>query len=187
METTRILEQAKQNIIQGDSAAGEHLLHQVINKNPRNEQAWLLLALLKDDLDKKQDCLKKVLKINPHNKLAQQNLASLQTNSLLSTHQVTESTPHTINNPTKYGVFFGIQAFFLLISIFTGGFNFTVWSMLDSAILVLSIGITGILPVLDDEIIRRFLFYIAIILYILAIMDMSINVLLSGSVGWGQG
>ncbi|MCX6924577.1 MAG: immunoglobulin domain-containing protein [Verrucomicrobia bacterium] len=40
-------------------------------------------------------------------------------------------------------IFLGIQAFFLVISVFTGGFNFKLWSMLDTASMIQSIGITA--------------------------------------------
>jgi hypothetical protein len=40
-------------------------------------------------------------------------------------------------------IFLGIQAFLLAVSVFTGGFNFKLWSMLDTALMIQSIGITA--------------------------------------------
>lgn len=86
----------------------------------------------------------------------------------------------------RYQIFVGIQMFFLIVSLITGGFNFKVWSMLDTSILIISIGVTGLLFVLDDTKLRQTIFYAAIILYLLAVVDMAINILISGAVGWGS-
>lgn len=85
---------------------------------------------------------------------------------------------------TRVKLFLGIQAFFLVVSVFTGGFNFKLWSMLDTALMIQSIGVTALVVVLDEAPHRRLAFKTAIILYLLAVLDMGINVLLSGIVGW---
>ncbi len=90
------------------------------------------------------------------------------------------------NENQKYGIFVGIQIFFLVVSLITGGFNFTVWSMLDSSILIVSIGVSGLLFVIDETRLRKAIFYISIILYLLAVLDMAVNILISGSVGWNN-
>jgi hypothetical protein len=84
----------------------------------------------------------------------------------------------------KYGIFVALQVFFLIVSTFTGGFNFTVWSMLDSAILIVSIGLSGLLFVLDERELRIGVFYISIVLYLIGVLDMAVNILISGSIGW---
>ena len=81
-------------------------------------------------------------------------------------------------------MFIGIQAAFLALSVFTGGFNFKLWSMLDSALLIQSIGVTTLVFVLDEDKLRRLAFRAAIVLYLLGLLDMGINVLISGVVGW---
>ncbi|HEX9385556.1 MAG TPA: hypothetical protein VF918_04505 [Anaerolineales bacterium] len=86
----------------------------------------------------------------------------------------------------RYQIFVGIQLFFLVISLITGGFNFKVWSMLDTSILIVSIGVTGLLFVLENTKLRQTIFYASIILYLLAVVDMAINILISGAVGWGD-
>lgn len=63
----------------------------------------------------------------------------------------------------RYQLFVWIQIFFLVVSLITGGFNFTVWSMLDSAILIVSIGVYGLLFVLDETKYRKSIFSAAII------------------------
>ncbi len=85
---------------------------------------------------------------------------------------------------TRVKIFLGIQAFFLVVSVFTGGFNFKLWSMLDTALMIQSIGITALVVVLDQPRQRRLAFKAAIVLYLLAVLDMGVNVLVSGVVGW---
>ena len=85
---------------------------------------------------------------------------------------------------TRVKIFLGIQALFLVVSVFTGGFNFKLWSMLDTALMIQSIGVTALVVVLEEAKHRRLAFRAAIILYLLAVLDMGINVLISGVVGW---
>ena len=85
---------------------------------------------------------------------------------------------------TRVKIFLGIQAFFLVVSVFTGGFNFKLWSMLDTALMIQSIGVTALVVVLEEARHRRLAFKVAIVLYLLAVLDMGINVCVSGVVGW---
>ena len=77
-----------------------------------------------------------------------------------------------------------LPAFFLVVSVFTGGFNFKLWSMLDTALMIQSIGVTALVVVLEEARYRRLAFKVAIVLYLLAVVDMGINVCISGVVGW---
>ncbi len=85
---------------------------------------------------------------------------------------------------TRVKIFLAIQAFFLGVSVFTGGFNFKLWSMLDTALMIQSIGVTALVVVLEEARHRRLAFKVAIVLYLLAVLDMGINVCISGVVGW---
>jgi hypothetical protein len=91
---------------------------------------------------------------------------------------------HDPTEVTRVKLFLGMQFFFLVVSVFTGGFNFKLWSMLDTALMLQSIGVTSLILVLDDARHRRLAFRVAVIIYLLAILDMGINVLISGVVGW---
>ncbi len=99
----------------------------------------------------------------------------------LETHP---SHPAVADELTRVKIFLGIQAFFLAVSVFTGGFNFKLWSMLDTALMIQSIGVTALVVVLEEARHRRLAFKVAIILYLLAVLDMGINVCVSGVVGW---
>jgi len=112
------------------------------------------------------------------------------------THMNTEKESHTpageepriqptaADELTRVKIFLGIQAFFLVLSVFTGGFNFKLWSMLDTALMIQSIGVTALVVVLEEARFRRLAFKAAIVLYLLAVLDMGINVCISGVVGW---
>jgi len=56
--------------------------------------------------------------------------------------------------------------------------------MLDTALMIQSIGVTALVVVLEDAWQRRIAFKVAIVLYLLAVLDMGINVCVSGVVGW---
>ena len=89
-----------------------------------------------------------------------------------------------VDELTRVKIFLGIQAFFLAVSVFTGGFNFKLWSMLDTALMIQSIGVTALVVILEEARHRRLAFKVAIVLYLLAVLDMGINVCVSGVVGW---
>jgi hypothetical protein len=93
------------------------------------------------------------------------------------------------NEPTPYELgrfktFITIQVLFLIGSPLAGAFRFKPWSLLDSAILVLAIGLSGLAYVLETPKGRRTIFRIAMWIYLLGVLDMSINILLSGIFGW---
>jgi hypothetical protein len=92
--------------------------------------------------------------------------------------------PVVADELTRVRIFLGIQAFFLVVSVFTGGFNFKLWSMLDTALMIQSIGVTALVVVLEEARHRRLAFKVAIVLYLLAVLDMGINVCISDVVGW---
>ncbi len=81
-------------------------------------------------------------------------------------------------------LFFWIQVFFLPVSALAGGFHFKVWSMLDTALLIQSVGMTGLAAVLEPGRLRRTVFALAVVLYVAAVIDMGINVVASGVLGW---
>jgi hypothetical protein len=92
--------------------------------------------------------------------------------------------PAVIDELTRVKIFLGIQAFFLVVSVFTGGFNFKLWSMIDTALMIQSIGVTALVVVLEEPRHQRLAFRAAILLYLLAVIDMGVNVCISGVVGW---
>jgi hypothetical protein len=113
----------------------------------------------------------------------------------MSAHAIPEPTAASLVQPDRspspikdevgrMKIFLSIQVGFLLLSTLTGGFQFALWSMLDSALLIQSIGVTALVFVLEEDKLRRLTFNTAVVLYLLGIVDMGINVLISGVVGW---
>lgn len=93
------------------------------------------------------------------------------------------------DEPTKvelarFKAFLFIQFLFLGASPLAGGFHFSIWTMLDTSLLVLAIGMSALAFVLESKNGRRLVFRIGATLYALGVMDMAINILLSGVYGW---
>lgn len=80
--------------------------------------------------------------------------------------------------------FIFIQVLFLGLSPFAGGFHYKLWSMLDTSLLVLSIGVSALAFVVETRPSRRLIFCTAAVVYVCSIVDMSVNILLSGVLGW---
>jgi DNA-directed RNA polymerase subunit RPC12/RpoP len=72
-----LLDQAISAVQIGDLAGGRRMLAHVLGGDPRNEEAWLWLSTAVDDLAQRTDCLRRVLALNPHNRVAWERLASL--------------------------------------------------------------------------------------------------------------
>ena len=78
METNPSLyAQASAAAARKDKPAARKLLDRLIFNEPNNEQAWLLLADMVDDINEESDCLQHVLAINPLNPVAQQKYDNL--------------------------------------------------------------------------------------------------------------
>lgn len=79
-----------------------------------------------------------------------------------------------------------IQACFLLVSPLCGGFHNKIWSTLESSLLIIGLGLTGLALILITSKARRRAFRAAVIFYIAGVIDMSVNVLVTGWIGWKQ-
>ena len=71
------LQKAINAIKKGDKKLGEKLLSEILRADPKNEMAWLWMSTVVDSLDHKEQCLERVLKINPDNKNAQRGLENV--------------------------------------------------------------------------------------------------------------
>ncbi|MDZ4672740.1 MAG: hypothetical protein SH821_17900 [Phototrophicales bacterium] len=76
-ELSQVLEQGIDAAKRGDRATGRRLLEQVIESEPANELAWIWLASCVGTLKERQECLERVLEINPDNARAKQALNAL--------------------------------------------------------------------------------------------------------------
>lgn len=101
----------------------------------------------------------------------------------------TKTTLTSIDEPTKselarFRAFIFIQFLFLGASPLTGGFHYSFWSMMDTALLVMSIGLSALTFVIETRDGRRLVFRTAAIIYVMGVIDMAVNILMSGVVGW---
>ena len=62
---------------QGDNDKALAFLKQVLNANPKDIDAWLVLAAVLDDPQRKRQCLNRVLKLDPVNKIAREELMEM--------------------------------------------------------------------------------------------------------------
>ena len=72
-----ILEQAIAHIKAGDLEKGKQLLIQVIQQNPREENAWLWMSRCVSGVEQKKECFRRALAINPKNEMTQKALEKL--------------------------------------------------------------------------------------------------------------
>jgi hypothetical protein len=78
-ELERLLTEAKAAARRGDKATARTLLTHLVERDPRNEQAWMWLSGVVSDPEEQQICLENVLVINPANDKARKGLEYLRT------------------------------------------------------------------------------------------------------------
>jgi hypothetical protein len=62
---------------QGDNQKAVAFIKQVLNSNPNDVDAWLVLAAVVDDPQRKRQCLNRVLKLDPVNMMAREELEEM--------------------------------------------------------------------------------------------------------------
>jgi tetratricopeptide (TPR) repeat protein len=67
MDIDGLYEQAMADIEAGRIEDAQRRLAQVLQANPRHEQAWQALGLIVPEMDQAIECLSRVLELNPHN------------------------------------------------------------------------------------------------------------------------
>ena len=72
------LEKAINAIKEGKKTEGKALLAEILHADPNNERAWLWMSAAVNSADNKEECLERVLKLNPNNQPAQRSLTSLR-------------------------------------------------------------------------------------------------------------
>lgn len=72
------LRQAIKYIKDGERYKGKKVLIDILRSDPNNEIAWLWMSVVVDDLGQKQECLQKVLEINPNNQKALERLSRIK-------------------------------------------------------------------------------------------------------------
>ena len=70
--------EAIQALKAGEKAKARGMLMAILNDEPQNEEAWLVLSAAVDDPERKRQCLETVLELNPDNEVARRGLGRLQ-------------------------------------------------------------------------------------------------------------
>ena len=81
MDESDLFNQALAAAQAGQRAQARRVLAELVNINPRHEQAWLRLAGVVDNSIQTVDCLKRVIAINPNNFTARDWLNKIQSGS----------------------------------------------------------------------------------------------------------
>jgi hypothetical protein len=72
------MDQAVQALSAGDAALAQKLLTQILQANPKDDEAWYWMSACVSDTERKRYCLQKALALQPENKLARQALDGLE-------------------------------------------------------------------------------------------------------------
>jgi hypothetical protein len=75
MDADTLFDQANEALRGKDRQRARRLLIELLARQPRHEQGWLLLAAAVDDVDQALDCLRRALSLNPDNARAREWLA----------------------------------------------------------------------------------------------------------------
>lgn len=78
MDDAALFQEAQQAVQHKDHAQARRVLMDLLSRQPRHEQAWLLLASVVDHPSKAIDCLQRVLSLNPDNAQAREWLVLAQ-------------------------------------------------------------------------------------------------------------
>ena len=91
---------------QGDKTKAMDFLKQVVAANPNDVDAWLVLAAVVDEPERKRQCLKRVLTLDPVNQLARDELFEMDRIAMggepsLDLEPIPAVVPEVIEPPTK--------------------------------------------------------------------------------------
>jgi len=89
------LKQAITLIRSGDKAKGGQILAKILKADPQNELAWLWMSQTVTTRKQQQDCLEKVLAVNPNNNAAHKALAKIKQASSKPTKEIPQFSPTT--------------------------------------------------------------------------------------------
>lgn len=83
MDAKSTFHDAIQAVKDGDKRRARRILRELIKRDPKNEEAWLLFADVAQRRDDTIKCLKQAIKINPSNVIAREKLSKYSSPSML--------------------------------------------------------------------------------------------------------
>ena len=87
------LDKAIAAVKQGKKAEARTVLLEILRSDPQNERAWLWMSAAVKSTEQKEECLNKVLELNPYNKPAQRGIDLLRKKRGVSTFTASSSAP----------------------------------------------------------------------------------------------
>jgi len=78
MTEPTLMDQAVEALSTGDTDQAQKLLTQILQANPKDDEAWYWIAACVSDPERKRYCLQKALALQPENKLARRALDGLE-------------------------------------------------------------------------------------------------------------
>ena len=102
MNKKELLKQADCNFQRGNRELAEKYLDELISIHPNEEAAWMLLARVVEEKERKIECYERVIKINPNNTEAKIGLFRIQyPDKTLPKRRIVEGDPWQASKPTK--------------------------------------------------------------------------------------
>lgn len=96
------IQEAVEKIKSGKKDEGRRILVQILRSDPKNEWAWLWLAVAVEDPDKREECLERVLRINPNNQQAAKMMDKIRGKEPRSLHQLVQVWMNFFKMTEKY-------------------------------------------------------------------------------------
>ena len=102
MNKKELLKQADYNFQRGNRELAKKYLSELISTHPNEEAAWMLLARVSEEKERKIECYERVIKINPNNTEAKIGLVRIQYPSqTLPKRGIVEDNPWQASKPIK--------------------------------------------------------------------------------------
>lgn len=118
MNKQELLKQADYTFQRGNRELAKKYLSELLTQYPNEEAAWMLLARVVEEKERKVECYQHALKINPNNSEAKIGVIRLQSPDItLPLHSMVHKTPAQASKPVKH-ILRGATVTLLLVLVF---------------------------------------------------------------------
>ncbi len=118
MNKQELLKQADYTFQRGNRDLAKKYLSELLTEYPNEESAWMLLARVVEEKERKIECYERVTKINPNNNEAKIGIIRLSSpDRTLPLHSIVHNSPRQVSKPVK-NVMRGAFASIALILVF---------------------------------------------------------------------
>ena len=119
MNKQELLKQADYTFQRGNRDLAKKYLSELLTEYPNEESAWMLLARVVEEKERKIECYQRVVKINPNNNEAKIGIIRLSSpdNKTLPLHSIVHNNPKQVSKPVK-NLMRGVFAAVALVLVF---------------------------------------------------------------------